>query len=167
MQITEDQKATVKKLIEEGCGLQDIQNRLNTEHKLSLTYMDVRFLLLDLGLSVKEKATPKAAELDITKAKAAKAVPPPADGVAEEVFEDEDAPVGPGGVSIEIDRIKRPGALVSGSVTFSDGVKSNWSLDQFGRLALEGGKEGYRPSKSDIQAFQQELTRLLQSRGGM
>jgi hypothetical protein len=66
---------------------------------------------------------------------------------------------------VELDRVVKAGALVSGTVTFSDGVKASWSLDQFGRLGLSSGKPNYRPSEEDLQSFQEELTRLIQNRG--
>jgi hypothetical protein len=55
--------------------------------------------------------------------------------------------------------------VVSGTVVFSDGVKSNWGLDQYGRLALDSGNRQYRPSPEDLQAFQETLSRELQKRG--
>ena len=72
---------------------------------------------------------------------------------------------GAGGVSVDVDRIMRPGALVSGSVVFSDGVKATWALDQMGRLALGGTDKTYRPSAQDIQEFQTTIARELQKRG--
>ena len=66
---------------------------------------------------------------------------------------------------MELDRVVKAGAIASGSVTFSDGQAALWTLDQMGRLGLTSGKAGYRPSQEDLQAFQHELTRLLQSRG--
>ena len=75
------------------------------------------------------------------------------------------APAGPGGVKVEIDRLVRPGAVVSGSVTFSDGTTGKWALDQYGRLMLDTGKKGYQPPASDVQVFQQELSTQLQRHG--
>jgi hypothetical protein len=61
--------------------------------------------------------------------------------------------------------VTRPGALVSGSVTFSDGNTAQWSLDQFGRLGLSAKTPGYKPSQNDIVAFQTELQRQLAKTG--
>ena len=59
-----------------------------------------------------------------------------------------------------------PGALAGGSVTFSDGVTGKWVIDQQYRPGFtEISQPGYRPSPTDAQAFMQELSRLLQSRG--
>ncbi|MCX7591727.1 MAG: hypothetical protein N2255_08880 [Kiritimatiellae bacterium] len=161
MQLTEDQKRTVARWVEEGCGLAEIQKRLAAEFKLSMTYLDVRFLLIDLGLEIKEQPT---------------ATSPPSAILPEASEEDMEEEAGPtfgrrrgqpvqGGVTVTLDRVQRPGALVSGSVVFSDGVRATWALDQFGRLAIEAQHLGYSPSESDIRAFQDELRRVLERRG--
>jgi len=96
-----------------------------------------------------------------------------------ETLEDEDAGLPPGSaddladdlpgsaaqVKVEVDRIVRPGAVVSGSVTFSDGVAGKWAMDQYGRLMLEMSRKGYQPSAADVQVFQRELSRALQRHG--
>ena len=59
-----------------------------------------------------------------------------------------------------------PGALASGSVTFSDGVTGRWIVDQYGRPGFsEISQPGYRPTPADGQAFMQELSLALQNRG--
>ena len=58
-------------------------------------------------------------------------------------------------------QLAQAGALVSGSVTFSDGKSAVWHLDQFGRLALAPKQHGYKPSPADVQAFQRELQNEL------
>jgi len=66
---------------------------------------------------------------------------------------------------VDLDRIVRPGFMVSGSVTFSDGVSGKWALDQMGRLMLETPQKGYQPSPADVQAFQRELQAQLARQG--
>ena len=78
---------------------------------------------------------------------------------------DEPAAGGAGKVRVEVDRLVRPGAVVSGNVTFSDGVSGKWAMDQYGRLMLDLSRKGYQPNAADVQAFQQELGRLLQRQG--
>jgi hypothetical protein len=155
IQLTQEQKELVRKWVNERAKLSDIQKKINDEFKIPVTFIDVRFLVLDLGLSIKEKEK-SAGNVDLSK---------PAPGVADQpeaAFEQENTP---GGVAVELDRVVKAGAIASGSVTFSDGQTSSWTLDQLGRLGLTAGKAGYRPSEKDLQAFQQELARLLQSRG--
>ena len=59
-----------------------------------------------------------------------------------------------------------PGAVVSGSVTFSDGKSAKWFLDQMGQLGFDPDEPGYRPSETDAMAFQRELQNALQQGGG-
>ncbi|MGB0290789.1 MAG: hypothetical protein ACPGC0_06320, partial [Opitutales bacterium] len=71
-----------------------------------------------------------------------------------------------GGVRVELDAIKRPGALLSGTVVFSDGKSMSWQLDASGQLGLLPGEDPeYRPSPEDVQAFQSELSKVVQSQG--
>jgi hypothetical protein len=118
-----------------------------------MTYMEVRFLIDDLGVKLKDKPveTPKPEQ------------PPAASG------KPSDAPLAPGSeealpaskVSVSVDQVTRPGALVSGKVTFSDGKSADWSLDQMGRLGLAPKEQGYKPSQDDLMDFQMELQNEL------
>src|SRR4051812_6673651 len=106
-----------------------------------MTYMDVRFLVDDL------KLTPK----DIDRPKPIAPVASPASAPAQKSApglkaENAAAPEGSAsGVSVSVDQLARPGAVVSGKVTFSDGKKADWSIDQTGRLGLAPQEAGYRP----------------------
>jgi hypothetical protein len=90
---------------------------------------------------------------------------PPEEAYPEDEGVPADAPAGGGALSLEVDRIMRPGTVVSGTVTFSDGVSGKWGLDQYGRLMLDTGQKGYQPSAADVQAFQRELQLQLQRQG--
>ena len=68
-------------------------------------------------------------------------------------------------VVVEMDTLTIPGTYASGDVTFSDGTKAKWYLDQQGRLGLGNAPEGYRPSQSDAALFQARLMDLLRTRG--
>lgn len=160
MQLNDTQKDAVRKWIAEGCGLTEIQKRLNDEFKLAMTFLDLRFLVLDLGLTIKEQAKNTNAGLDL-----AKTAPGRPSAEAADMGPDSPDSGGAGGVAVTLDRIVKPGSVVSGTVRFSDGVSATWMLDQLGRLALDAGKPNYRPSPEDVQAFQMELRNLLQSRG--
>jgi len=162
MELTEAQKQTVGQWVNEGCGLSEIQRRLSGEFGISMTFMDVRFLVIDLGLQVRDKQTdsPSGASMDAF----------PSTEASETDFEglESDQPAslaGLGAVVVEVDRVMKPGSVVSGSVRFSDGKSARWFLDRFGRLALDAGKPGYMPSEQDLQIFQQELKRELEKRG--
>ncbi len=79
----------------------------------------------------------------------------------------DDLPPAGGNVSVAVDKVTLiPGAVASGTVTFSDGVTAKWIIDQYGRPGFtEVSQPGYRPSPQDGQAFMQELSRSLQQRG--
>lgn len=180
MTLTPEQKQAVTAWIAAGDNLSAVQQKLSEQFKISMTYRDVRFLVDDLGLELKN-AAPKADISDLSKAAVAKAAPgavrpEPAEGAAENegmppegVPEDEGVPAVPpavpGAFALEIDRIMRPGTMVSGAVTFSDGVSGKWALDQQGRLMLETARKGYQPSPADVQTFQRELQVQLQRQG--
>ena len=71
---------------------------------------------------------------------------------------------GGGKVTVTVDQITRPGSIVSGKVTFSDGQVADWYLDQMGRLGVVPKQQGYKPSAADVQDFQivlqQEVAKL-------
>ena len=120
----------------------DLQRRLKEEFDLGITYMDTRLLVLDLGLELQE--TPKPVEIK------ADAAP---------------APVPTGSVTVTMDHLALPGAMVSGKVTFSDGETGVWVIDQSGRPGLDPDTAGYRPTQEDITEFQTQLRALIQRSG--
>ena len=165
-ELNADQKQAIKKWVHEGCGLSEIQRRLASEYKLMLTYMDVRFLLIDLGLDLKDDKS-KSTRGPVALGTPGKAAAGPAHPAAEEnLLEDlGEEPATSGGVTVDIDRVTSSGALASGTVKLSDGMAAKWSLDQLGRLALQAKKPNYRPSQQDVQEFQMVLSRKLQAQG--
>jgi len=152
MDLDDRQKQELAQWVDDGLGLNEIQTRLRDEFSLALTYMEVRFLIDDLDLEFR-KAEPSVPEVEETQE---------VKEVEAEVMPD---PVVGGGVQVTHDRINQPGMLISGSVTFSDGVSANWALDQSGRIALKGAGEGYQPPQEDLAQFQQEISKILQSQG--
>jgi hypothetical protein len=141
-QLTPEQKDALVKWAAEGATMSDLQRRLKEDCGISITYMDTRFLVLDLGLELKEE----------TKAEEPK---------AEEVV----AKVPTGKVTTTMDHLALPGALVSGKVEFSDGETGIWMLDQTGRPGLDPDTPGYRPSQPDILEFQTQLRELIAKSG--
>lgn len=162
MKLDDAQKQRVIQWIEQGLKLSDIQSRIATEFKLTLTYMDVRFLVDDLKLMPKDPEPAKAADL-APQPEAAPVATTPAPPAAPEAL----PPAAPGAtrVSVVVDQIARPGALISGKVTFSDGQIAEWTLDQAGQLGLATQQKGYRPSRPDVQEFQQALQAELAKLG--
>jgi hypothetical protein len=204
MSLSPEQKQAVAAWIAAGDNLSTVQQKLAAEFKISLTYRDVRFLVDDLNLELKDPA-PKVDASDVSKTPApvgggpASRAPRPAPGepaekrglfeklkekvgmgaepaeedeLTPEALADADAedlpaapPAGPGGVTLELDRLVRPGFMASGTVAFSDGVSGKWALDQMGRLMLETPQKGYKPSQEDVMSFQRELQAQLQRQG--
>ncbi len=156
MMLNETQQQTVTAWVAGGLKLAEIQTRLASELGLRLTYMEVRLLVDDLKLKLKDPDPPKPA-----------APQPPPSVITPPT---PDAAVAPGAstagtVSLSVDQLARPGALVSGKVTFSDGMNADWYLDQTGRLGLVPQQTGYKPSASDIQQFQMALEREMTRSG--
>src|SRR5476651_1594455 len=153
MNLDETQRQMVAKWISEGAKLAEIQKRL-LELGVKLTYMEVRFLVDDLKLTPKDPEPPKV-------------VTPPAAAPTKLTTEKNPAPEGTlpaSGVSVSVDQITKPGAMISGTVKFSDGQIADWYLDQTGRLGVVPKTAGYKPSPADVQDFQlalqQEVAKL-------
>jgi hypothetical protein len=182
MPLTPEQKTAVSAWVAAGDNLSAVQKKLSEQFQISMTYRDVRFLVDDLDLALKDPA-PKVDTSDVSK------TPPPASKpaaeksapAAEDPLEadlppdatDADAdladalPAPVGNVTVTVDKVTLiPGALAGGTVTFSDGVTGKWIIDQQYRPGFtEISQPGYRPSPEDAQAFMQELSQQLQQRG--
>jgi len=184
MTLSPEQKTAVATWVAAGDNLSAIQKKLFEQYQLSLTYMDVRFLVDDLNLSLKDPA-PKAST-DLSKAPASNGAAPEKKGFLEKAKEklglskepaDEELPPegaeddfsagGAGSVTVTVDKVTViPGAMAGGTVTFSDGVTGKWIVDNYGRPGLtEISQPGYRPSPADAQSFMQELNLAMQKRG--
>ena len=150
MNLSDEQKAVVSQWVSEGESIANIQNLLKEHFDLGLTYMDVRFLVDDLGVLYKDSN--EIAE-DIEDSKVEK------DAATEENNET-------GSVIVDVDAVIRPGSLVSGNVRFSDGVALGWQLTSTGQLGLIPGDDpDYRPSNEDLQTFQTQLQEVLKEKG--
>jgi len=163
MQLTEEQAQAARRWLEDGMKLSDFQKRLEKDFGVKGTYMEVRMLVDDLRVQLKDPEPPKAPQ----PAPAAAGIPvAPAAAPAEASpgVLPATAPAG-GGVSVTVDSVTRPGTLTSGSVKFSDGQTAGWYLDQQGRFGMVPAQRGYRPSQEDLQTFQMLLDRELQKLG--
>ncbi|WOO40771.1 hypothetical protein [Rubellicoccus peritrichatus] len=156
MDLTDEQKTTVAGWLAEGMGLAEVQQKLEETFDIKLTFMDVRFLVDDLDLTIQDKPEP---EPEASDDKAPEAAEP-----GEPSLVDEGG--APGSISVEVDKVQRPGAMVSGTATFSDGNSMGWQVDQMGRLGLiPGVDKDYRPSEEDLAEFQMVLQSELQKQG--
>ena len=160
MNLDETQRKKVAEWIAQGSKLSEIQNRLASDLGVRMTYMDVRLLVDDLKLTPKDAELPKsvASPLQAPVAQSAPpATPHPAGTPAK-------APK-TGSVSVSVDQVARPGAVVSGKVAFTDGNNADWYFDQTGRLGLIPQQPGYRPPPADLQQFQTALDSELSKMG--
>lgn len=157
MQISEEQKQSIAQWVAEGAKLSDIQSRVNDEFGTALTYMDVRFLVDDLDLELKDQ--PKPVDNDLRNA------PPLEPENQTDTTDPSASKPSEGSVQVQLHRVYQPGTIVSGDVVFSDGQQAVWSLDQTGGIAMDAGTDSYQPSEGDLQDFQQKLSTLLQSQG--
>lgn len=150
MDLSDEQKQVVSQWVTEGESIAKIQNLLKEQFNLGLTYMDVRFLVDDLGLVYKDSNETSEAE-DNSESK------------TEDAIEEHDQLAG---VTVDVDAVIRPGSLVSGTVRFSDGVSLGWQLTSTGQLGLIPGDDPeYRPSNEDLQSFQTQLQEVLKDKG--
>lgn len=146
--VTEEQLGLVRQWAGQGVDLNGIQKKLASECGVHMTYMDVRFLLLDHGIDI---ARPQEEKPEKT----------PETAAPQEEAADRENPEGaPSGKPVvTLDDLQLPGALISGKVAFPGGAKGAWLIDQTGRFGwsdLSGS-----PSPAEMQDFQVELTRLL------
>ncbi len=151
--LTPAQTAQVASWVAAGATLSQVQTRLAAELGITMTFMDVRFLVDDLNLTLVEKEEPKKAEEPTAEAAPAAEAATPA------------APATGGAVTVEVDTIAQPHAMISGNVTFSDGQKADWYIDHQGRPGMTARVPGYRPTQPDIVEFQTKLDVALRQAG--
>jgi hypothetical protein len=166
MNLDDSQRKKVEEWVKQGLKLSEIQNRLSSELGITMTYMDVRLLVDDLKLTPKDAEPSKASNSVLTTAAAPPAASARSESSRPSAPGKPETPSGtPAGVSVTVDQLARPGAVVSGKVTFSDGNRAEWYLDQTGRLGLVPQQNGYRPPAPDLQQFQMALETELSKMG--
>ena len=180
-----ERDAFILECLSQGMSLSELQDQLVQQHGIHMTYMELRMLTADLQVNW-EKQDAKA---QAAKAKAAPAAPQPAASQAsaedarEEMPDDfaddaptadelpEEDPTAPetpakdavlrGKTTVEVSKVVRPGAAMSGNVTFGSGASGEWYLDQYGRLGLSLAEGSSKPDQQDVQEFQVELQKAL------
>ena len=163
--LSEDQVLLIGQWAANGAQLADIQKRLEDEMEFRLSYMDTRFLILDLGVEIRNLAQEQAETEQSEQDEVAKSESDAKNG--EELTEDDIEVLPPsagGNVKVSVDDIARPGLMASGRVTFAGGQGRMWYVDEMGRLGIDPEVEGYQPSEADIMAFQRELQLVMDAR---
>ena len=171
MNLSQEQQEAVRRWASEGAGLSQIQTRLAEEFGIRISYMDTRFLVIELPAAIQDRVETQPAERKPSGEDEAAAGDE--DDLAENGPQDAEAgeevaepPAGGAGtVSVDISPLARPGFALTGSVVFSDGVKAEWGFTNDGRFALDAGKPGYRPTGEDLRQFQMQLRDIMSKRG--
>ena len=147
--LSSEQVEMVKEWVAEGAQMADLQKRLKDDFGFNVTYMDTRFLSLDLALNFQVDEEESEGPNDIENPEAHEEVD------LEPLVQDGET------VTVTLDQVARPGAMVSGTVIFSDGMKALWLIDEMGRPSIDPDQPGYQPSEADLVSFQAELKGLL------
>ena len=150
--LTPSQKECLSTWVEEGADLNALQKRAEEELGLKMTFMDMRFLVLDLGLEIKAKPAPAASSLI-----------PPSDSNA---LPQASTPQSAQKVQISMDESPAEGSALSGQVIFPSGAKGAWFFDHDGRLGLDPSPSSPDPTEDDIDVFQRELKHFLRTELG-
>ncbi|MBQ4593949.1 MAG: hypothetical protein IJ993_04265 [Akkermansia sp.] len=149
--INTEQLEMVRLWASQGIDLNGIQKNLVAECGVHLTYMEVRFLLLDHGIEIaRPQEAPKPAPAPQPQAEQPAAPAPAADPMTGA------APVKP---TMSLDDIQIPGTILSGKCEFPSGTKVAWQIDQMGQLncsQLSGTM-----TQEEQQAFVFELRQIL------
>lgn len=147
--VSNEQLEMVRRWASYGVDLNGIQKNLAAECGVHLTYMEVRFLLLDHNIEIarpQEKPAP---------APAPAAAPAPAPAPAPTPA----APTAAVKPTVTLDDLQLPGTLLSGKCSFPSGTQGSWQIDQMGRFGwsqLSG-----TPTPVELQAFEIELRAIL------
>jgi len=143
--ISPDVRAALEQSIQAGATLSQIQTQLTQALAKPITYMEARFILDDLGLSLIEKEVHHTPILNSS---------PDQTG-------NDPAHCASSSVTVDVDPVQRLGTLASGRVTFKDGQSASWQIDEYGRLGIIPSQAGYRPSTEDMVEFQKRLQSIL------
>ncbi|OGV32453.1 MAG: hypothetical protein A2020_02040 [Lentisphaerae bacterium GWF2_45_14] len=166
-------QSNIKKIIAEqltkGVSLSDIHKLLYDEHKIRMTFMDLRLMASEIEnidwSKSDTKATAVSSAVDAEESIAEDETSLEDDEITEDDGGDalpgtDSGAEGPRGVtSVEVNKIARPGAVLSGSVNFGSGASAEWVLDQMGRIALT--KAVGKPDEQDVKEFQVELQKAV------
>lgn len=148
--VSNEQLEMVRRWASYGVDLNGIQKNLAAECGVHMTYMEVRFLLLDNDIEIarpQEKPAPEPAPA----APAPAPAPEPAPASA--------APTAAVKPTVTLDDLQLPGTLISGKCSFPSGTQGSWQIDQMGRFGwsqLSG-----TPTPVELQAFELELRAIL------
>ncbi len=139
--LTDDQVSRIREWADAGDGVPEIQKKLREEFDLRVTYLDTRFSSrrpedrteADSGARAREKPAPRKRMRRAWKTRSTTPRTVPMEGA---------------GVTLTVDTVLRPGAIISGKADFGGGQTASWWLDQMGRLGLDTPDPSFRPPRS-------------------
>lgn len=152
-QVNAEQLELVRLWASQGVDLNGIQKNLVTECGVHLTYMEVRFLLLDYGIEIAQVQPAP------TPAKAPAPAPQPAPEAQPAPSADPMTGAAPVKPTMSLDDIQIPGTILSGKCEFPSGTKVSWQFDQMGQLNCSQTTGTMTPEEQ--QAFVFELRQIL------
>lgn len=130
--------------LETGNSLSDVQQMVNEKFKTKFSYMEIRIMAAELE------------NIDWSKND-----PAPAEKPADKEIDPAAAPgASAGGTVVEVSKLVRPGAAMSGTVKFASGASATWLLDRSGGLGFDDVNG--EPTEEDTKLFLEELRRVLQ-----
>lgn len=157
-----DIKIFIAGRLDAGEPLSAVQQAVNETFGTRYTFMEIRILASELDDIDWDAHDPKAQAKKKAEAgkkageeTAAEAAAPGAESEAAAA-----EPVSGGATTVEVSKLVRPGAALSGSVKFGSGSSADWYVDQYGRLGLENVKGG-EPTETDLREFQEELRKAF------
>ncbi len=160
-ELSPDQVQALRVWAEKGLDLNAIQKKLYEELGLKLTFMDTRFLLQDLEISISRPEPAQEMEMipeSVQESQASQA----------DEFVSSSTPPDPllGKTQVTVDEITLPHALISGKVLFKSGAQGVWNIDRTGGINWDASIG--EPTDDDLREFETELRTLLRSyMGGM
>ena len=149
----EERDRIIGEKLNEGFSLGEVQKYLSDECGITMTYLDLRLVAAELDVDWDKQAGEstrsgvQAADADAT--------------AALENEEVDKSAAAPGKTTVSISKVVRPGASISGDVTFASGAQAEWFVDPLGRLGLNPAPGSPEPTQEDIQDFQQELQKKI------
>ncbi len=177
MSLNQEQLETVKRWVAEGSSISDVQSKLKDEYGVVMTYIDVRFLIDDLGaelISPQVEATPELndtpnGEIADNPTSDIPQSPETFDNAPSDDFDNptqeqqsySEQETQVSNVKVTVSPIQRPDCIISGDVEFSDGSKAEWRIDRMGQLGIIPSNPAMNPPQSDIMEFQRQLQQLL------
>ncbi len=170
MNFTSEQIEFIREWVSQNASISDVQKNISEKFGINMTYMDVRFLIDDIGAQLQDApdavVEPNSTENVSDNAEESYGDAPEdfGDMPQEQMQQPQEESLtqqNVGGVQVSVSQIQRPGAYVSGSVVFSDGESAEWLVDYQGRLSLVPKTQGYQPSQADVIDFQKQLQSAL------